>query len=134
MGENACHAVGNLDCKAGLADTAGSCQCHQPDSPARQQIDQARGFLLASKKARQNGWQFNVQRYATRIMRLGADLFGKRHGFNGRSETKFGCQHTAAGVVNIQCSAAAIRARQHAHQLTVSSFTQVVHIRANVAW
>jgi hypothetical protein len=56
--------------------------------------------------------------------RSGTDLFGKGYGFNGGRESKFGCQHAAAGFVNIQCGAAPICARQHTHQLTVSGFAQ----------
>ncbi len=54
----------------------------------------------------------------------GADLFGQGHGFNGGRESKLGPQYAATGLVNIQCGAAPIRARQHAHQLTVSGFAQ----------
>ncbi len=55
MGKNAGHALGNLDRQARLADAAGSGQGHQPDRSARQKINQARGFWLAPKKARQHG-------------------------------------------------------------------------------
>ncbi len=58
--------------------------------------------------------------------REGADLFGKRHGFNGRRQAKLGCQHAATGFVDIQCGAALIRPRQHAHQLTIGGFIQRV--------
>ena len=125
MGENACHAVGNFDREAGLADAARSCQCHEPDRSARQKIDQARRFLLSPKKARQNGWQINVRGMRLE-QRVSADLFGERHGFNGRRETKFGPQHAAAGFVDVQCGAALIRTCQHAHQLTIGGFIQRV--------
>jgi hypothetical protein len=58
--------------------------------------------------------------------RLGADLFGKCHGFNGWREAKFSCQHTAACLVGIQRGAALICARKHAHQLTIGRFAQRV--------
>jgi hypothetical protein len=58
--------------------------------------------------------------------RKGADLFGKRHGFNGGRQAKLGCQHSAAGFVDIQGGAALIHPCQHAHQLTIGGFAQRV--------
>jgi hypothetical protein len=99
----------NFDCEAGLANTARSRQCHQPDGSARQKINRTRGFLLAPKKAGKHRRQSSLYRIHLE-RRSGADLFEKRHGFNGGRKAKFGCQHMAAGFVNIQCGASPIRA------------------------